>query len=50
MDFPGGVAVGDDGYLYVTTWAGQGNMMGSVLRINSQFTSRLPVIVPGGTP
>ena len=50
VDFPGGVAVGDDGYLYVTTWAGQGNMMGSVLRINSQFTSRLPVIVPGGTP
>ena len=50
VDFPGGVAVGDDGYLYVTTWAGQGHMMGSVLRINSQFTSRMPVIVPGGTP
>ena len=45
---PGGVAVGEDGYLYVTTWAAQGNGMGQVLRINSQFTSYMPLVpVPG---
>ncbi len=44
LDFPGGLAIGDDGYLYITTWAGQGNAMGAVVRVNSQLTSRLPII------
>ena len=45
---PGGVAIGDDGSLYVTTWAAQGNGMGQVLRINAQFMSYMPVgPVPG---
>ncbi len=45
---PGGVAIGEDGSLYVTTWAAQGNGMGQVLRINSQFTSYMPLVpVPG---
>ena len=44
LNFPGGVAVGDDGYLYVTTWAGQGQAKGEVLRINSQLTAHLPII------
>ena len=47
---PGGVAIGDDGHLYVTTRAALGNGMGQVLRLNAQFTSYLPVIVPSGTP
>lgn len=47
---PGGVAAGEDGYLYVTTRTALGDGMGQVLRINSQFTSYLPVIVPPGTP
>lgn len=45
---PGGVAIGEDGNLYVTTWAAQGNGMGQVLRINSQFMSYMPLVpVPG---
>ena len=45
---PGGVAIGDDGSLYVTTWAAQGNGMGQVLRINAQFMSYMPLVpVPG---
>ena len=47
---PGGVAIGDDGHLYVTTRAALGDGMGQVLRLNAQFTSYLPVIVPSGTP
>jgi glucose/arabinose dehydrogenase len=46
---PGGVAIGQDGYLYVTTRAALGDGMGEVLRINAQFTAYLPVIVPPGT-
>jgi hypothetical protein len=46
---PGGVAIGDDGHLYVTTRTALGDGMGEVLRINAQFTAYLPVIVPPGT-
>ena len=45
---PGGVAIAADGSLYVTTWAAQGNGMGQVLHINSQFMSYMPLVpVPG---
>lgn len=45
---PGGVAIGEDGSLYVTTWAAQGNGMGQVLRIDAQFMSYMPFLpVPG---
>ena len=49
---PGGVAISEDGYLYVTTRTALGDGLGEVLRINAQFTSYLPVIIvpPGATP
>lgn len=47
LDFPGGVAIGDDGYLYVTTWAGQGNEIGQVVRISADLMVYLPVIGGG---
>ena len=47
---PGGVAIGDDGYLYVTTRTALGDGLGEVLRLNAQFTSYLPVIVLPDTP
>jgi hypothetical protein len=46
---PGGVAIGQDGYLYVTTRAALGDGLGEVVRLNAQFTAYLPVIVPPGT-
>jgi len=47
LDFPGGVAIGDDGYLYVTTWAGQGNQIGEVVRISADLMVYMPVIGGG---
>jgi hypothetical protein len=47
---PGGVAIGQDGYLYVTTRTALGDGLGEVLRLNARFTAYLPVIVPPGTP
>ena len=46
---PGGVAVGDDGLIYVTTGAAVPDI-GTVVRIPARPTVYLPIIVPPGTP
>jgi sugar lactone lactonase YvrE len=46
LTMPGGIAIGEDGYLYVTTVAGLGGGGGEVLRLNALPTVYLPVIVP----
>jgi glucose/arabinose dehydrogenase len=46
LTMPGGVAIGENGYLYVTTMAGVGGGTGEVLRLNALPTIYLPVIVP----
>ena len=43
--FPGGVAIGYDGFIYVTTWAGQDNSMGEVVRIAAEPRSFLPIVM-----
>jgi hypothetical protein len=43
---PGGIAIGEDGFLYVTTQAGIGGGTGEVLRLNALPTVYMPVIVP----
>jgi sugar lactone lactonase YvrE len=46
LTMPGGIAIGENGDLYVTTMAGIGGGTGEVLRLNALPTVYLPVIVP----
>jgi sugar lactone lactonase YvrE len=43
---PGGIAIGEDGHLYVTTQAGLPGGAGAVVRLTAEPTVYLPVIVP----
>jgi glucose/arabinose dehydrogenase len=46
LTMPGGIAIGEDGYLYVTTQAGLPGGEGEVVRLDALPTVYLPVIVP----